>query len=165
MKHPMIPKVTEQLKSFMYELTVEIPKALEFALSLGDLSENAEYEMTKDRQLFVESRVKQLEELLRRLQNTNLDHLPKDRIAYGSRVKVEDLDTEEQKQFLIVFPGEDPDYRTDADTLVTLASPVGQALYGKKVGDEVTVRIPKGTYDWEIIEMQTFYELMNNSRE
>ena len=68
MKHPLIDKLKGEMKKYMYELTVEIPKQLEYAISLGDLSENAEYEMTKERQLFVESRLAQLEKLMNRLQ-------------------------------------------------------------------------------------------------
>jgi transcription elongation factor GreA len=161
MRHPLFDKISGDLKEFMRELTVDIPKQLAFALSLGDLSENAEYEMTKQRQLFVESRIKQLEELLNSLQGLNIDKLPDDRVAYGSRVVVEDLDTEEQKQYLVIFPGEDPPHKTEKDILVTLASPIAQAMLGKSVGAEITVRLPRGTFEWEIIEMTPFHDLVS----
>ncbi|MBN1355171.1 GreA/GreB family elongation factor [bacterium] len=161
MKHPMFDKVNAQLKEFMRELTVDIPRQLHHALSMGDLSENAEYEMTKQRQLFVESRIKQLEELMGSLKNLNLEALPRDRIAYGSRIVAEDLNSGERKQYLIVFPGENPAHKTDQDILVTLASPIAQALLGKAQGDEVVVRLPKGTFEWCILEFTPFQELMS----
>jgi len=160
MKHPLIEKLSVQLKEFMRELHVEIPELLKHARSLGDLSENAEYEMTKERQLFVESRIKQLEDLIQKLQGINLDNLPQDRAAYGSRVKVEDLDSGEEKSYLLVFPGEDPAYKNPGDILVTMGSPVSQALCGKQEGDDVSVRLPKGNFEWEIIELKTFDELV-----
>ncbi len=159
MKHPMIEKVAAQLKALMYELTVDIPKQLEFARSLGDLSENAEFKMTKERQLFVESRIKNLEELMLKLQNVNLDNIPPDRVAYGSRVVIEDLNSGEEKSYVLVFPGEEPPYKQDQDTLVTVGSPVAMALFGKREGDVVTVRLPKGTFEWEITELKTFGDL------
>ncbi len=159
MKHPLVDRLSAQLKELMYELTVDIPEQLKYARGLGDLSENAEYEMTKERQLFVESRIKQLEELLLKIQSINLDNLPENRVAYGSRVKVEDVATGEARSFLVVFPGEEPEHKKENDILVTVGSPVAQALFGKSLGDEVRVRLPKGNYEWEIIELQTFNEL------
>ena len=159
MKHPLVEKLKKDIKKFMYELTVEIPKQLEYAISLGDLSENAEYEMTKERQLFVESRLAQLEKLLNRLQSVNLDTLPDDKIAYGSRVTIEDLDSEEQRTYIIVFDGEEPVYKQENDILVTVGSPIARSLFGKVAGDEVHVKLPKGNFDWEIMAVKTFPEL------
>lgn len=162
MKHPMIPQVAAQLKALMYELTVDIPKQLEFARSLGDLSENAEFKMTKERQLFVESRIKNFEELMLKLQSVNLENIPTDRIAYGSRVVVEDLNSGETKSFILAFPGEEPPYKTEQDTLVTIGSPVAMALFGKRPGDMTTVRLPKGILEWEIVELKTLSEFLES---
>lgn len=162
MRHPLIDKLRTQIKEYMYELTVEIPKQLEYALSLGDLSENAEYEMTKERQLFVESRIMQLEKLLNRLKSINLDGLPEDRVAYGSRVTIEDLDSGEQKTYLIVFDGEEPAHKQNGDILVTVESPIARALFGKIKGSEIQVALPKGHFDWEIIDLVTFPQLTGN---
>jgi transcription elongation factor GreA len=159
MIHPLTKKLKQQIKDYIFELTVELPKQLEYALSLGDLSENAEYEMAKERQLFVESRIVQLEKLLNRLKAINLDELPNDRVAYGSRVTVEDLDSEQEKTFLIVFDGEDPPHKTNDDILVTIESPIARALFGKKAGDDIQVNLPKGSFDWEITKLVTFPEL------
>lgn len=156
MKHPLIDKLKGEMKKYMYELTVEIPKQLEYAISLGDLSENAEYEMTKERQLFVESRLAQLEKLMNRLQSVNLDSLPEDKIAYGSRVTIEDLDTEEERTYIIVFDGEEPDFKEEGDILVTVGSPIARAMFGKKAGAEIQVHLPKGVFDWEILKVTTF---------
>lgn len=159
MRHPLIEKLRTRIKAYMYELTVEIPKQLEYALSLGDLSENAEYEMTKERQLFVESRIMQLEKLMNRLKSINLDGLPHDRVAYGSRVTVEDLDSGEQKTYLIVFDGEEPPHKKENDVLVTVESPIARALFGKTKGSEIQVSLPKGNFEWEIVDLSTFFEL------
>lgn len=163
MIHPLVDKLKSQIKKYMYELTVEIPEQLEHALSLGDLSENAEYDMAKERQLFVESRIYQLEKLLNRLKTINLDGLPEDRVAYGSRVTIEDLESGEEKTYLIVFDGEEPPHKTDKDILVTVESPVARALFGKKIGAEVQVHLPKGSFDWEITDLVTFSELSKKS--
>ncbi len=159
----MIEKLSVQLKTFMHELHVDIPAQLRFARSLGDLSENAEYKMTKERQLFVESRIKQLEDLMKQLQGMNLSKLPADRVAYGSRVTVEDINSGEEKIYLLVFPGEDPAHKRESDILVTMGSPVAQSLFGKREGDEVNVKLPKGNFEWEILELKTFGELANKS--
>ncbi|MBN1297129.1 transcription elongation factor GreA [bacterium] len=163
MKHPLIDQVKTQMKKYMFELTVEIPKQLEYAISLGDLSENAEYEMTKERQLFVESRIAQLEKLLNQIQTINLDDLPTDRIAYGSRVTIADLDLEETRTYIIVLDGEDPPYKQPGDILVTVGSPIARSLFGRHEGDEVQVRLPKGVYEWEIVEVIPFSELNKNT--
>lgn len=159
----MMEKLKKQLKALMYELTVEIPKQLEFARSLGDLSDNAEYKMTKERQLYVESRIKQVEELVTMMRGINLENLPADRIAYGSRVTVEDIDSGELRTFVLVFDGETPDYQQPGDVLVTVGSPIAQSLFGKREGNDVRVRLPKGSFEWEIIEIQTFPELIEKN--
>ena len=159
MKHPMLEKIGEQLKELMYELHVDIPKQLEHARSLGDLSENAEYEMTKERQLFVESRIKHFEDLHKALRNLNLDNLPTDKAAYGSRVHVEDIDTGEQKYYRMILAGEEPINNHEGDIHVTMASPVAKALLGKSVGDEIQVFLPKGSFDWEVIGLETYHDL------
>jgi len=162
MKHPLIDELKVTIKKFLYELTVEIPKQLEYAVSLGDLSENAEYEMTKERQLFVESRLAQLEKLMNRLQSVDLDSIPENKIAYGSRVRIVDLDTDEEKTFIIGFDGEKPVYQKEGDVLVTIASPIARALFGKRTGSEIQVKLPKGTFDWEILEFESFPQLTRN---
>ncbi len=161
MRHPLVEKLKVQLKAFMHELHVDIPKQLQYARSLGDLSENAEYKMTKERQLYVESRIKHLEDLVQNLQGLNLDNLPEDRIAYGTRVTIEDLETGEEKTYLLAFDGEDPLFKKDGDIVVTMGSPIARALAGKREGDEVKVRLPKGVFDWEIIEIETFKQLVD----
>lgn len=161
MKHPLIEKLTIQLKELMRELTVDIPKQLEFARSLGDLSENAEYKMTKERQLFVESRIKNVEDLLQKIQGLNLDGLPRDKAAYGSRVRICDVNTDEEKSYLLVFPGEEPSYKKSNDTLVTMGSPIALSICGKESGETVRVRLPKGTFEWEILEIETLYDLIS----
>jgi transcription elongation factor GreA len=160
MKHPMADKLAAQLKELMHELTVDIPKQLAFARSLGDLSENAEFKMTKERQLFVESRIKQVEELLQKIQGLNIDRLPSNKAAYGSRVAIEDADSGDEKTFLIIFPGEDPPYKLPTDTLVTMGSPIAQALFGKEEGDTVKVHLPKGSFEWEITRLETLHQLV-----
>jgi transcription elongation factor GreA len=163
MRHPLADKLAVQLKELMYELTVTIPKALEFARSLGDLSENSEYKMAKERQLLVESRIKITEELIQKIQGLNIDKLPKNRIAYGSRVMIEDINSGEEKSFLLVFPGEDPPFKKSKDILVTLGSPIAQALFGKQEGETIKVKLPKGTFEWEITDKETLHDILKSS--
>lgn len=154
MELPIVKRLKKDLEELYHELNVRIPKDLQEAAAHGDLSENAEYEAARARQDFVRARVAQLEERMRQLSLYNLSSIPKDAIAYGSRVKLED-DDGEMIQYQIVFPEEvDP-----AAGYISLHSPIGQALLRKTVGDEVEVVTPQGKRTYQIVELLTLHEL------
>jgi transcription elongation factor GreA len=151
---PIVVKLKKELGQLKYELTFELPKALEEARAHGDLSENAEWEAAKHRQDFVRSRIGQLEGRIRELAMYNVASIPRGVVAYGSRVTLEDIDAGEPVSYEIVFPEEvDP-----ARGQISLSSPIGRALVNKAVGDEIEVQTPGGRRSYAIVELVTYHE-------
>lgn len=155
MELPIVKRLKRDLEELYHELNVRIPKDLQEAAAHGDLSENAEYEAARSRQDFVRARIAQLEERVRQLALYNLSSIPQSMIAYGSRVKLEDVEVGEVVEYQIVFPEEvDP-----AAGYISLHSPLGQALLHKEVGDEVEVVTPQGKRYYQIISLLTLHDL------
>ncbi len=157
MELPVMAKLKGELAGLKHELTFELPKELAAAAAHGDLSENAEYEAAKHRQDFVRSRIGQLENRIRELSMYTVASIPRGVVAYGSRVKLADVDadTYELVSYEIVFPEE-----VDASRgQISLSSPIGQALVSKGVGDEVEVQTPSGRRTYQIVELVTFHEV------
>jgi transcription elongation factor GreA len=155
MELPIIARLKKELADLKYELTFQLPKELEAARAHGDLSENAEYEAAKTRQDYVRSRIAQLEGRVRELAMYNVSSIPRDVVAYGSRVTIEDVDAGEAAAYKIVFPEE-----VDAGRgQISLSSPLGRALLNKTVGDEVEVHTPSGKRVYQIVELVTLHEL------
>ena len=155
MELPIVKRLKRDLDELYHELNVRIPKDLQEAAAHGDLSENAEYEAARARQDFVRARIAQLEERLRQLALYNLSSIPQSVIAYGSRVKLEDVEVGEVMEYQIVFPEEvDP-----AAGYISLHSPLGQALLHKEVGDEVEVITPQGKRYYQILSLLTLHDL------
>ncbi len=159
MELPIVKRLKQELEALSHELNVRIPKDLQEAAAHGDLSENAEYEAARARQDFVRVRIAQLEERLRQLSLYNLSNIPHEVVAYGSRVKLEDIEAGEIIEYQIVFPEEvDP-----AVGQISLHSPIGQALLRKAVGDEVEVITPQGKRCYQIIDLMTLHDLAEGS--
>jgi len=155
MELPIRKRLREELDSMRYELTVQVPKALQEAAAQGDLSENAEYESARARQDFLRARVRQLEERVREIAMYDFSNIPRDMVAYGSRVKLEDVNSGQEMEYQVVFPEEvDP-----SAGHVSLSSPIGQALLRKEVGDEVEVITPQGKRTYQILQLQTLHDL------
>lgn len=154
MELPITKRLRQELEELYHELNVKIPKDLQEAAAHGDLSENAEYEAARARQDFVRARIAQHEERISQLSLYDLSSIPKDVVAYGSRVKLEDIDSGEVVEYRIVFPEEvDP-----ASGKISLHSPIGQALLHKSVDEEAEVLTPRGKRIYEIIELTTLHE-------
>lgn len=155
MELPVIARLKKELADLKFEITFKLPKDLQAAAAHGDLSENAEYEAAKSRQDYVRSRIGQLEARIRELSMYNIASIPRDVVAYGSRVTIEDLDIGEMVAYEIVFPEE-----VDAGRgQISLASPIGRALLNRTVGDEVEVHTPSGKRSYQIVELVTLHEL------
>jgi transcription elongation factor GreA len=106
----------------------------------GDLRENSEYKSALERQQFVQARLNHLTRRRAELSNIDLSEIPADRVGFGSRVTVTDLRTGDEETYTLVFG----DY-IDIDTgQISMASPLGQTLLGKKVGEEVSLQLPRG---------------------
>ncbi len=132
--------------------TVERPeniKAIEVARAHGDLSENAEYHAAKEKQSFLEGRIGELSYRLGNAKVIDPDTVPKDRVRFASRVLVENLDSEEQMEYMIVG-SEEADIKKGT---ISATSPLGSAMLGKEPGDEIEVMAPGGRRMYEIIDI------------
>jgi transcription elongation factor GreA len=143
-------KLQEELEKF---LKVERPrniKAIAEARAHGDLSENAEYHAAKERQSFIEGRIQELQNKIALAQVIDPSKISQSKIAFGARVKVLDIDTDEEKMFTLVGPDES-DIKNGK---ISITSPVGKSLIGKSVGDMVTIQAPAKTLEYEILEIR-----------
>jgi transcription elongation factor GreA len=151
---PMTPAGYENLKEELRRLRShdrhEIVREIETARAHGDLSENAEYHAAKERQGHIEGRISSLEDKLARAQVIEIGGEPPDAVRFGVTVALVDVENDEEVAYTLV--GED---ESDvAAGLISVSSPVARALLGKRVDDEVTVRVPKGTRQFEIRDIR-----------
>ena len=132
MKNEEMPAIAEQIAQ---------------ARAFGDLSENAEYDAAREAQGMLQAKINDLQEKLARAFIVDMSTLPTDRVVFGSKVRVLDLGLDEEEDFILVGPG-DEDY--DQNKILS-TSPIGQALIGKKIGDEVIVPVPKGSLSLRVL--------------
>jgi len=147
-------KLQEEINTLEHELIHELPKEIKKAAALGDLSENAEYHMAKQRQEFVKARVRQLGKRLAELSMINMNNILKDRVGLGSTVKVYDNTKDEEVEYKLVT-SEESDV---AAGKISTTSPIGRALLNKKVGDETVVVTPNGKRELEILSLTTIHD-------
>ncbi|GBE06315.1 MAG TPA: transcription elongation factor GreA [Nitrospirae bacterium] len=152
-KLPITPSGYKKLQAeFAKLLKAERPqniKAIAEARSHGDLSENAEYHAAKERQSFIEGRIQELQTKLATLQVIDPSRISHDKVAFGAKIKVLNLDTDEEKTFTLVGPDES-DVKNNK---LSIMSPVGRSLIGKSIGDLVTVKAPAKTMEYEILDL------------
>jgi transcription elongation factor GreA len=139
-------KLRSELIQLRSEGRQEISRMLEEARSFGDLSENAEYQAAKDAQAKLESRIQWLEYQLSKARIVDAKDVDTSRVSLGTKVTLLDLDNKKELTYVIVG-SEESDPKANR---ISAASPVGQAVLGKSVGDEVTVKVPKGTRKFRI---------------
>jgi len=147
-------KLQDEITTLEYEMNVELPKELMKARAHGDLSENAEYKYAKERQGYVSARLGQLKKRLGDIGMLNLSNIPADRTGYGSRVWVLDVKKSIEIEYKLVST-EEADVTAG---LISTTSPIGKALLGRNVGDEVQVQTPAGVKEFEIIRLKTIHE-------
>ena len=150
----LINKLKAEMDVLKYELQVELPREILKARAHGDLSENAEYHAAKERQRFVDARLSQLQKRLGELSMVDMTRIPKDRVGLGSRVVVLDTKKDEEITYRLVT-SEDADANKGN---ISTTSPIGRGLLGKKVGDCVTIQIPGGVKELEILELATMHD-------
>jgi len=147
-------KLQEEIDALEHELNVELPKELKKARAHGDLSENAEFKFAKERQGYVNARIGQLKQRMADMGMLNLSNIPKDRAGYGSRIWVIDLQKSIELQYKLVSTEE-----TDVEKgLISTTSPIGKALLGRRVGDEVQVHTPAGKKEFEVVRLETIHD-------
>lgn len=115
----------------------------------GDLSENAEFHAAKERQAFIEGRIIELKQKLARAEVIDPSRINHDRVAFGATVKVIDIEKDTEAVFILVGVDE-ADARAGR---ISMTSPVGKALMGRQVGDEVVIKAPARTIEYEIVEI------------
>ena len=147
-------KLQEEISQLEHELNHELPAELKKAVALGDLSENAEYHMAKQRQEFVRARLGMMKKRMAELSLINLSNIPRDRAAIGSTIVVFDSVKEEEIVYRLVT-SEESDVTQGK---VSTTSPIGRALMGKKVGDVTTVVTPGGNRELEVLQLTTMHE-------
>lgn len=155
-KLPIIKQLEEELKKVERELRIELPKEIRKAAAHGDLRENAEYHAAKERQTFLQARLAHLHTRISALSSINLNTLPKDKIAFGSKVFLEDLNTGDEVIYELVTP-EDVDPKNGK---ISIASPIGNALLNKEVGDEVIIQLPTGKKEYSINKLITLHDML-----
>ena len=154
MQEQIKKKLQDEMNLLEHELNHELPKELKKAVALGDLSENAEYHMAKQRQEFVKARLRQLGRRLADLSLINMNNIPKDKIGLGSTVRVYDNDKNEEVKFQLVT-SEESDV---AAGKISTTSPIGRALLNKKVGDTAVVITPNGKREMEVLSLTTIHD-------
>jgi transcription elongation factor GreA len=153
---PVIKRLRKEQDTLKRELTVDLPKELERARAHGDLSENAEWAMAKQRQEFLRARLNNLEARIAELSMINLDSIPRQTVGLGSKVELEDLDGGTRAEYEIVVPEE----VDGAQNRISLSSPLGRALIGKGPDDDIEVDTPRGKRSYLVCKLVTIHELL-----
>ncbi len=154
----MREKLSREVDQLSHELNILLPQAIAQAVELGDLRENSEYKAALERQQFVQARLGQLHQRLNQLGQLANHEAPTDRVGLGSRVKVLDLDTSGTDTYMVVLAE-----MMDIDAgHISLASPLGRALAGTQVGDEISLRLPAATRRLRVLELVTVHQADGN---
>ncbi|MBA4066867.1 MAG: transcription elongation factor GreA [Isosphaera sp.] len=150
---PMTREGYDKLKAELDRLRnvemLEITKRVAAAREMGDLSENAEYHAAREDQGILQARVNDLSDRLARAVIIDPSNLPKDTVVFGSKVRVVDLDVDEEETYELVGPGqENPDKGR-----ILSSSPIGQGLLGRKKGETVEIPVPRGTIRFKVLDI------------
>lgn len=152
-KMPMTPQGKEQLDKELKRLVQEerpaVIKAIEFARSLGDLSENADYEAAKERQAWCEARIAEIQDAIARAEVIDPKTLKSDKVIFGAHVTLLDVETDQEATYQLVGALES-DVKSGK---ISVMSPLARAMIGKAVGDTVEVKSPKGIKEYELTEI------------
>ena len=145
-----LKKLEEELHDLKVFKRKEVAGKIKEAREQGDLSENAEYDAAKDEQRDIEARIEEIEKILKNVEVVDEDDVDLDKISVGCRVKVYDIEFDEEMEFSLVGSSE-------ANSLkgkISNESPVGKALIGAKVGDVVEVETQAGLIQYKVLEIQ-----------
>ena len=154
MKARILKRLEDEVATLERELRSELPKEIQRARELGDLSENAEYQAAKERQSYVHARVGMIRKRMAEISLMNLDRLPTDRAAFGSTVQLREDGNGTLVTYQLVMP-------EDADAtkgLISTSSPIGKAIVGRQEGDEITVPTPTGVRRFEMVSLNTIHD-------
>jgi transcription elongation factor GreA len=142
-------KLEGELKRLKFEERPKIVAEIKRARELGDLSENAEYHAAKEAQGYLERKIAEIEDKLTRVRTIDTDQIPKDKVYLFAKVLVKDLSDDEEIEYTVVPPDE-----ADVDNdIISVKSPIGQALLGHGVGEVVEFTVPAGAIRYEILKI------------
>ncbi|HVH40382.1 MAG TPA: GreA/GreB family elongation factor [Gemmatimonadaceae bacterium] len=147
-------KLSDEAEKLRFELNVTLPNEIRKAVELGDLRENSEYKAALERQQFVQARLGQLGQRLAKLSSIDESQIATDAVGLGSRVVVEDQDTNDRETYHMIF-GDAEDFD---EGQVTMSSPIGRALLGKKLGEVTVLKLPAMTRKMKIVSLVTIHE-------
>jgi transcription elongation factor GreA len=154
MKKVLEERLVTEIRSIERELKIELPKEIAAAVALGDLSENAEYQSALERQRYLQNRLRALNAQLSTLSLISESSIPHNRIAIGSTVFLQNLETNEEKVYDIVL-GELAEPEKGE---ISPSSPIGKALLNKEAGEEVEVVTPAGLITYKVVKILTIYD-------
>src|SRR6266568_1899933 len=149
-------KLQAEVERLNHEINFVLPKEIEKARAHGDLRENSEYKAALERQQFAQARASRLR--LSKLSSVKEDDIPRDRVGFGSRVTVQDVDTKKRETYALTL-GEFIEGDEGDEMPVSMASPLGKALLGAKVGQSVTTALPTGQRRLKVLELETVHDL------
>ena len=157
----LLDGLRKELETLEREFRQDIPKKIQAARELGDLRESGEYETIKDRQGFIQARIAYLQQRISEIKKIDLIAIPKDRVAIGSTVHLMDEESDEEAVYTLVFP----EIMDGKRGWISVASPIGRSLIGKRVGDRVVIRTPGGTRAFEVTGLQTLHDSLQAGSE
>jgi transcription elongation factor GreA len=152
-------KLQAEVERLNHEINFVLPKEIERARAHGDLRENSEYKAALERQQFVTSRLSHLRLRLSKLSSVHESDIPRDRVGFGSRVSVQDLDTKQRETYVLTLGEFVEGDEAGGEMSVSLASPLGKALLGTRVGQSVKIALPLGQRRLKIVELETVHDL------
>jgi len=147
-------KLLAEIELLERELSHELPAEIKKAVAMGDLSENAEYHMAKQRQTFVDARLGQLKRRMAELSLVNLTNIPRDKAGFGSTIVVYDSTKDEEIVYRLVT-SEESDV---SKGLISTTSPIGRGLVGTRVGDVAVIVTPNGKRELEVLKLSTIHD-------
>ena len=156
-----IERLERELRQLEREYRHDLPQEIKKALAMGDLRENAEYHAALERQSFVKAKIGHIKKRLLEISMIRLSSIPRDRVGLGSSVVLYDLKEEKEIHYDLVF-AEDADVSRGQ---ISVTSPIGKGLSGRREGDEVTIQVPSGVKRFKIVSLQTVHQKEGSAAE
>ncbi|MFB5761400.1 transcription elongation factor GreA [Paenibacillus medicaginis] len=145
-----LAKLEEELRELKGTKRRELAERLKVAISYGDLKENSEYHSAKEDQAFMETRILQLERMLKTARVVDANQINLEKVSVGSVVVLNDIEFNEKIEYRVVGPAE----ANVEENSISYESPLGKELIGKKVGDIISVDAPVGVLKYELLEIK-----------